>query len=74
MKTILDEWNRYRTQVMPVGAGPIQIQETERTFYAAVYSTLLLMREEVAALPDDEGVALLESWHQECRVFAASVK
>lgn len=64
MKVIEAGWQDYRRQVVPANAGPIQVEECKRAFYAgavALFSTLVEGvspdRDEVT--PEDE--ALMES-------------
>jgi hypothetical protein len=72
MRTIQAQWIDYRKEVVPVTASAEQIQETRRAFYAGAHAILTMQfavsggEEEVS---EDAGVALIESWHQECRDF-----
>jgi hypothetical protein len=50
-------WEKYLRQVMPSGAGAVQIEETRRAFYAggfAVFSAFLALDD------DDEPAAMLK--------------
>lgn len=72
MRTIQEQWIDYRKKVVPPDAPDVQIQETRRGFYAGALA-ILQMQFAVSGgeeeLSDDAGVALIESWHQECADF-----
>jgi hypothetical protein len=57
MNTFFEEWKSYRQRVMPPTAGPVQILETKRAFYAGAQSFLALssklMSDGDAVNPDD---------------------
>lgn len=71
--TIKGQWDRYFKEVVPRNASPIQIMETRRTFYAASHVMLLMMRDGVATLPEDQGVKKLDALHKECIDFANAI-
>jgi hypothetical protein len=72
--TIAAQWRSYRNDVMPVNAGPTQLQETRRAFYAAANSMLQVMLHIVAADEDDDvGVQILQAMHNECAEFSRAV-
>jgi hypothetical protein len=72
--TIAAQWRSYRNEVMPANAGPTQLQETRRAFYAAAHSVLQVMLHVVAAEEDDEvGVQILQAMHDECQAFSQSI-
>jgi len=33
-----DAWKRYREQIIPATAGPVQVEETRRGFYAGAWA------------------------------------
>ncbi len=70
--TVKAQWERY-LRIIPVGASATQVMETRRAFYAASHVMLLMMRDGLAALPEDEGVKVLEKLHQECVEFAYAI-
>ena len=55
MRGIQVLWNNYRNKVVPSGAGPVQLEETKRAFFAG---TLSLM-DGIAELPEDQAIAML---------------
>jgi hypothetical protein len=60
---------------MPKTAGPVQIEETRRAFYAGSYITLMSIATGIEEdTPDDEGVVMLERLKAECETFLANVK
>lgn len=43
MKRIAREWESYQQKVLPPDAGPVQIQECRRAFYAGARSLFTLL-------------------------------
>jgi hypothetical protein len=73
--TIGDLWLSYLDQVIPVGAPLVQIQESKRAFYAAAGLVLDLLMSGIGddTVSEEDGVAYLESLHQEVRAFVGDV-
>ena len=67
MQTVHDQWVSYLEQVMPSNAGPIQIQETRRAFYAGAFALCSLLQESRGLQQD------LDKYTAECMVFAQNV-
>ena len=60
---------------MPTTAGPVQIEETRRAFYAGSYITLMSIATGIEQeTPDDEGVEMLMALKVECETFLGNVK
>ena len=74
MNTVKEQWDSFRTLVIPTNAPEIQVTEMRRAFYAGV-EAMLRIQWEVGddAVSEDAGVAILEGIHDECRRFAAEV-
>ena len=74
MKTIQEQWDDFEQAVVPKDAGPIQIKEMRRAFYAGTKHLLF----EIMSLGDDDvseeaGVDALEKYHQELIEFAKRI-
>lgn len=70
--TVLEMWAAYLVEVVPADAGPNQIQETRRAFYAGAWRMLQTMK----ALGNedfDDGVAALEAMQNELKDFISGV-
>jgi hypothetical protein len=75
MKTIAENWDVFRQATMPTTAGPVQIEETRRAFYAGSYITLMSIATGIEQeTPDDEGVEMLMALKVECETFLGNVK
>ena len=71
---IASQWDSYRRDVVPARAPLIQLQETRRAFYAGAWAALqLLAAVSSDDVSEDAGAAYIESLHQECRDFVASM-
>jgi hypothetical protein len=53
MRTVFDLWTSYRAGVLPADAGPIQVEECRRAFYAGAAAVFGLTMGE-ACEPEDE--------------------
>lgn len=75
VETVAESWESYRHEVLPANAGPAQIAETRRAFYAGSYITLMNIATHVGDpnADEEEGVENLERLKAECEAFAASV-
>jgi hypothetical protein len=74
-RTIADEFNSYLLLVVPAGAPPVQIQETQRAFYAGAAAAFALMnRLGEDDVPEHVGVVLLERLDRELKAFSAKVE
>ena len=70
MRTINDEWQSYKRDVLPDDASQIQITETERAFYAGAKAVLYLLRLFDALKRDNAYPVLLD---REANQYAAKV-
>ena len=69
IRFIGEGWERYARDVMPADAQKVQRIETRRAFYAGAIQALgVVLR--IAALPEAEGVALLQDMHLEVTEFS----
>ena len=75
-QVVLTAWTEYRRKELPVGAGPTQVKECRRAFYAGAEMLIQSIMHGLSAgpesSPEDEG--MLESIHHELLVFADMVK
>jgi hypothetical protein len=72
-RTLLSEWDSYRTLVVPADAPPIQQQETRRAFYAGAQAMLVMISATSERGPD-EGVADIEALQVELAAFVGRVQ
>lgn len=74
MNTIAEQWAVLEAAVIPKNAPPVQRQEMRRAFYAGAEAMLRLQwGVGDKAVSEDAGVAMMEGWHEECRLFAQQV-
>jgi len=71
-ETLAAIFDDYRKKVMPSQAGPVQISETRRAFFAGA-ATVLAELLAMADAPDDAGVERIGTLHDECEAFARTV-
>lgn len=70
-------WQKYRAKVMPAGAGPIQVEETRRSFYAGAWAVFgcfmdLDATDDNEATPAD--LVQLDRLKAELEEYAASMR
>lgn len=69
-KTVADAFEQYR-KVLPSTAGPIQVKETKRAFYAGAYSLLMTVATGIEEdTPEEEGVDMLVALKTEIEEYA----
>lgn len=75
MKTIAQCHQEFERVVLPPSAGEVQRREMRRAFYSGAYAALLTCLEAAAESMDDDeqGEALIQALHDECRRFATDV-
>ena len=74
IRSISQSWERYRKRVLPKTASPIQISECQMAFYGGASAVLgVVLRLGDAEVPEDVGVAGLESLGEELTAFAELV-
>jgi hypothetical protein len=68
-------WTSFEDAILPKGAPEIQRIEMRRAFYGGAFSILATCLTVVGdpAVPDEEGVKLLDRLHKECMAFARRV-
>lgn len=69
-KSIAEEWTAFVT-VLAIRNPPLgQIREMRRAFYAGIWSALCRLKEVGGPnVSEDEGVAMLADWVEECERF-----
>jgi hypothetical protein len=77
MNTIASEWEEFERAILaPANAGPTQVRETRRGFYAGAQVMLSLVLSQVSAgdevTPEDE--ALMERIDAELKEFARAIE
>jgi hypothetical protein len=74
MKTVLEEWQSFRSAIIPSGASAVQVEEMRRAFYAGARAMLTLTLEAVG--PDDEAEceANLQTLDNELRAFPSDLR
>lgn len=71
-KRLLEEWERYRRQVIPANAGRVQVEETRRAFYGGAGNMFALLTNSVSegdSEPSAADLALLEGLQAELLAF-----
>jgi hypothetical protein len=67
-------WDDYRKMVVPTDAGPHQIEETRRAFYAGAACVMGFFSEMTDSdLDPIEGTAAVESLHLQLETFLESI-
>lgn len=73
MSPIKDAWESYRDSVMPKDAGPVQLQECQRAFFAGAYShNLITTGIGSPGVTEKRAMEILDAVQRECREFAKS--
>ena len=74
LETVAESWATYQAKVLPPKAGPIQIEETRRAFYAGVYFCLVNLAYNIGddSTDEEQGVVELEKLKAECEAYAAT--
>jgi hypothetical protein len=74
LETVAESWATYQAKVLPPTAGPVQIAETRRAFYAGVYFCLMNLMHNIGddSTDEEQGVVELEKLKIECEMFAVS--
>lgn len=75
-RSLADEWRDFERRILPQGAGPIQLLETRRAFYAGAQTMFNLITDGLDADsgPTDLDVAYVESLFQEMQQFARDIQ
>lgn len=71
MNIIKKNWQQFCKAVVPAGAGYIQLEETERAFYAgatAILSVIYQLGDEESS--PEKSIEILEALNKEAREFA----
>ena len=75
VKTIEQRWESFEKNVINPNAPEIQRVEMRNAFYAGAESMLQgVMVASEASVSDEEGVDILESYHQQMRDFAQELR
>lgn len=70
MRTIQEQWNIYRAEVVPANAPDIQVTECRVAFYAGAH-VMLNSAIELADLTEEVGGKILSGYHDELLRFVA---
>jgi hypothetical protein len=71
---IAEGWEQFREQVVPPNASSVQVDETQKAFYAGASFLLsqVMLRLDPGNDPTDEDLAMLDGIHEELVAFARS--
>lgn len=73
--TLQDEWDRYRRDVIPAGASPVQRIESQRAFYAGAQMVLMILADLADdAVSEDQGVERIAALVRESLDFFDRLK
>lgn len=72
--TIQGGWKSYATEVMPLNASDVQVQETRRAFFAGAMWLFLFITGPVTDLPDEEGELIMTAIHNEIDAYMKDIK
>ena len=74
LNTISAQWESLSATVMPKDASLVQIQEMRRMFFAGA-SAMLQLQFVIGAdsFSEDAAIAMIEGWHEECRMFGQQI-
>ena len=70
MKTFKDEWQEYRDNVVPLAAGSIQYEETQKAFYSGGIALFVLLTNAIA----DRDVGRIDALRNEFGNFGNMVE
>lgn len=72
MNTIRDQWESYAREVLPKDAGPVQVQETRRAFYAGARA-MQGLHMVITTYSDEAAEQMLQGFEEELAAFGKSV-
>ena len=72
-RTVAEAWASYHREVIPKDAGPVQVQESQRNFYAGALAAFRIFIVGPADEPEELVVARLDALFHELRAFGESV-
>lgn len=58
--TIKKQWKSYLEKVVPEDAGPNQVSETKKSFYAGAVVLYEMMVEDIPAMSEADGIAMMQ--------------
>ena len=74
-KALDASWQSYRDTVIPDGAGPVQIQECHRAFYAgACFVVQMIEHISRPNVSEEAGIALIGDVREEVMAFVEAVR
>jgi len=73
MPTVAAVWDTYAARVLPKDAGPIQVQEIRRAFYAGAWGMFNLIKT-THELDDRQALDRIRALHKECDDFKQRVE
>ena len=76
MRLLETEWDKYRRQVLPPDAPPIQIQECRRAFFGGAWAIYSLMMNKMTSGDEvkPEDLQMMASLDREMRNFGERAK
>lgn len=74
MKTINQQWKDFEVRCLPKNTSPIQRREMKRAFFVGFAAAFNTMAEDIAELPEDEGVKEMKSLNQQLLGFNEALK
>lgn len=68
------EWTRYRQEIVPTTAPTVQVQESQRAFYAGAWALWrLIMATDPGLEPTEADLKKMDQLHDELQAFAKAV-
>jgi hypothetical protein len=74
MKTIFEDWQKFREKIIPKEAGAIQVEECRRAFYAGCAAMFSLTMEATDPKDEDECCENLSQLEAELTAFSHDMK
>lgn len=73
-RRILEEWNAFRSKVLPADISEIQHIETRRAFYAGAIACFSIINRITEQTPDEEGMQLFDELALEFGKYAEDLR
>jgi hypothetical protein len=72
--TLAQQWQKFRTEILPLHCGMIQLIETRRAFYAGAAACMSINCQMADEATEEEGVAILDSVAAELKQFGQDIE
>src|SRR5688572_15512162 len=73
--TLAKSWELYSSAIFSgMEPGPIQVEETRRTFYASFYEAMMMISDISTYLSEDDAVKKLDELKAETKAFAEEIR